>query len=54
MTSDAPSVPLVTALLPESEMPTHWYNIQADLPEPALAGADDGVFVAQRAHVFSP
>ena len=25
---------LVKALLPEAEMPTHWYNIQADLPEP--------------------
>ncbi|MCY1658624.1 MULTISPECIES: TrpB-like pyridoxal phosphate-dependent enzyme [Dietzia] len=34
MTSDAPSGSLVKALLPESEMPTHWYNIQADLPEP--------------------
>ncbi|MBB1042069.1 TrpB-like pyridoxal phosphate-dependent enzyme, partial [Dietzia sp. Cai40] len=44
MTSDAASgshsasgslvtAPLVKALLPESEMPTHWYNIQADLPE---------------------
>ena len=34
MTSDAPASELVKALLPESEMPTHWYNIQADLPEP--------------------
>ena len=34
MTSDAPSASMVKALLPESEMPTHWYNIQADLPEP--------------------
>ena len=34
MTSDASSGSLVKALLPESEMPTHWYNIQADLPEP--------------------
>ena len=37
MTTDAPASPdptLVKALLPESAMPTHWYNIQADLPEP--------------------
>ena len=35
MTPDAArSAALVKALLPESEMPTHWYNIQADLPEP--------------------
>ena len=33
MTTDA-SGSLVKAILPESEMPTHWYNIQADLPEP--------------------
>lgn len=33
MTSDAAGS-MVKALLPESEMPTHWYNVQADLPEP--------------------
>ncbi|PIE27259.1 MAG: TrpB-like pyridoxal-phosphate dependent enzyme, partial [Micrococcales bacterium] len=32
----AATVPAGTAkvILPESQIPTHWYNVAADLPEP--------------------
>ena len=57
-TNTPTSMPMTKALLPESELPTAWYNIVADLPEPMPPhlhpGTKEPITAADLTAIFPP